>query len=52
MSLTLAEVDEALTHLRAVPAEERGPAWHAYCDSLLEERARIEQAALAPTFSN
>lgn len=41
MSLTLAEVEEALQHLRAVPAAERGPAWHAYCDSLLEQRALL-----------
>lgn len=51
-SLTLAEVDEALEHLRAVPNDERGAAWHAYCDTLLEQRARLLQDALAPTFSN
>lgn len=41
MPLTLAEVEEALQHLRAVPAEERGAAWHSYCDSLLEQRKQL-----------
>lgn len=41
MSLTLAEVEEALEHLRAVPADERGAAWHSYCDSLLEQRVLL-----------
>lgn len=50
MSLTLEEIDEALEHLRAVPTEERGSAWFAYCDSLLEQRAALD--ALSPTFSN
>lgn len=41
MSLTLAEVEEALEHLRAVPPAERGAAWHSYCDSLLEQRVLL-----------
>lgn len=41
MPLTLAEVEEALHHLRDVPSEERGAAWHSYLDSLLEERKRL-----------
>jgi hypothetical protein len=47
---TLDEIEEALRHLRAVPAEERGPAWHAYCDSLLEQRD--QQLAHRPAFSH
>lgn len=38
---TLAEVEEALNHLRAVPAEERGAAWHSYLDALLEQRKEL-----------
>lgn len=38
---TLAEVDEALHHCRAVPPEERGAAWHAYVDSLLAQREEL-----------
>jgi hypothetical protein len=38
---TLAEVEEALEHCRAIPAEERGKAWHAYVDSLLEQRVML-----------
>lgn len=38
---TLAEIEEALDHLRAVPQEERGAAWHAYADSLLEQRREL-----------
>ncbi len=38
---TLAEIEEALDHLRAVPSDERGAAWHAYCDSLLEQRVQL-----------
>ena len=40
-ALTLGEVEEALDHLRAIPTEERGPAWHAYADSLLEQRVLL-----------
>jgi hypothetical protein len=38
---TLDEIEEALRHLRDVPADERGAAWHAYCDSLLEQRVAL-----------
>ncbi len=34
------DVDEALRHLSLVPTNERGPAWHAYLDAVLEQRAR------------
>jgi hypothetical protein len=39
---TLAELDEALGHARQVPAEQRGSAWYAYVDRLLEQRAQID----------
>jgi hypothetical protein len=49
---TLAEIDEALTHLKAIPDTERGTAWRAYLDTLLEQRNRIETktGALLPAF--
>jgi len=34
------DVDEALRHLSLVPTNERGPAWHAYLDAVLEQRGR------------
>lgn len=39
---TLAEIDEALSHAQAIPSDERGSAWHAYTDRLLELRRFIE----------
>lgn len=39
----LADIDEALLHLSLVPEHERGTAWRAYLDALLEQRARMEQ---------
>ena len=48
MSVTLADapnvsdLDEALRHLSLVPNHERGPAWYAYLDALLEQRANLE----------
>ena len=41
MPLSLADIDEALTHCRAVPTEDRGAAWHAYVDSLLAQRVLL-----------
>jgi hypothetical protein len=44
MSLALADapstsdIDEALRHLSLVPTDQRGPAWYAYLDALLEQR--------------
>ena len=35
---SLPEVDEALSHLAAVPKDQRGAAWHAYADAVLTER--------------
>jgi hypothetical protein len=48
MSVALADadksdLDEALRHLSLVPPSERGPAWHAYSDALLEARANLEK---------
>ena len=48
MAPTLAEVDEALEHARAVPADERGAAWHSYVDGLLEQRRRLADLTSAP----
>lgn len=39
---TIGEIDEALRHLSLVPDHDRGPAWHAYSDALLERRAQLE----------
>ena len=38
----LSEIDEALRHLSLVPEADRGQAWRAYSDALLEKRARME----------
>lgn len=46
---TLPDIDEALAHLRAVPVEDRGPAWTAYLDAILEMRAA--RAHTTPHFS-
>jgi len=47
---TLPEIDEALGHLRAIPADERGTAWYAYVNSLLEQRRKLAPAEM-PAFS-
>ena len=39
---TIPEIDEALRHLSLVPLPERGTAWHAYSDALLERRRTLE----------
>jgi len=41
---TLVEVDEALAHARAVPEDQRGDAWAAWVDGLLEQRRRLTSA--------
>lgn len=48
MPPTLAEVDEALGYARAVPAEERGAAWHSYVDGLLEQRRKLVGPSTEP----
>ena len=35
---TLTDIDEALTYLNQVPVDERGPAWRAYLDAVLDQR--------------
>lgn len=42
------DIDEALRHLSLVPPADRGGAWHAYMDALLEKRNK----ALIPDFSD
>ena len=49
--LTVEEIDEALTHARAVPVDKRGAAWQAYVDSLLEMRHMLTPSDM-PTFSH
>jgi hypothetical protein len=39
MTTLTSEIDEALRHLSQVPPADRGQAWHAYLDALLEQRA-------------
>ena len=43
---TIVEIDEALRHLSLVPDTDRGTAWHAYSDALLERRAQLETETL------
>ena len=38
----ITDLDESLRHLSLVPVEERGAAWRAYCDSILERRRKLE----------
>jgi len=42
MAATIVDVDEALTHLSKVPPDERGPAWQAYLNAILEERLKTK----------
>lgn len=39
---TLADIDEALTYLNQVPVAERGAAWRAYLDAVLDQRKESE----------
>ena len=48
---TVAEIDEALGYARQLPPSQRGTAWHAFVDKLLELRASKDKPQLAPTFS-
>ena len=48
---SITEIDEALTYARRLPADQRGPGWHAFVDRLLEMRAAQNTGAhLAPAF--
>lgn len=40
---TLMDIDEALTHLSQVPVAERGTAWRAFMDAMLEQRKDLEK---------
>ena len=42
-AITLADVDEALSHANRVPIDERGPLWQAFVDRLLDDRNRLER---------
>ncbi len=42
MPATIVDVDEALTHLNLVPISERGAAWRAYLDAVLDQRKESE----------
>lgn len=39
---TLSDIDEALTHLNQVPVADRGAAWRAYLDAVLDQRKESE----------
>jgi hypothetical protein len=39
---TLSDIDEALTHLNQVPVADRGAAWRAYLDAVLDQRKELE----------
>jgi predicted secreted protein len=50
---TVAEIDEALGYARQMPAADRGAAWHAFVDRLLEMRAaKNTGATLTAAFNN
>ena len=38
----LSDIDEALMHASLIPEAERGPAWHAFTNALLEQRRTLE----------
>jgi hypothetical protein len=40
---TLSDIDQALTYLNQVPVDERGSAWRAYLDAVLDQRKESEQ---------
>ena len=40
---SVGEIDEALRYLSLVPEGERGAAWQAYADALLERRQRADR---------
>ena len=39
---SIEEIDEALRHTSLVPFDARGAGWHAWVDSLLEQRKTLE----------
>lgn len=38
MTLTMTEIDDALTRANAVPVEQRGCLWFAHVDALLDQK--------------
>jgi hypothetical protein len=38
----LSDIDEALMHASLIPEPERGPAWYAFTNALLEQRRTLE----------
>jgi hypothetical protein len=42
MTAAIVDVDEALTHLNQVPADERGAAWQAYLNAVLDQRLKTK----------
>lgn len=42
MSEILTEIDEALEYLNKVPQPDRGAAWQAYLDALLDQRSKTK----------
>lgn len=43
-NLSLDEVDQALRYLGQVPDDQRGPAWHAMSDRVLDQRKTLTEA--------
>lgn len=41
-TLELSDIDEALRHLALVPEHDRGQAWRAFVDSVLDQRKGLE----------
>ena len=42
MTAAIVDVDEALTHLNQVPTDERGAAWQAYLNAVLDQRPKTK----------
>jgi hypothetical protein len=42
MTAAIVDVDEALTHLNQVPTDERGAAWQAYLNAVLDQRLKTK----------
>ena len=44
MAAAIVDVDEALTHLNQVRADERGAAWQAYLNAVLDQRLKTKES--------
>ena len=42
MTAAIVDVDEALTHLNQIPTDERGAAWQAYLNAVLDQRLKTK----------